>query len=171
MSDRRLVAALGKMASDNEHERAIGLKAATALLEKRGVSWPQVAEMITGKTLAEMTAPASRKAPPRGRGAGRPASATSQAPPSRPGRLDRADIPARITGKVKILEETAEGLVIEMMGSGWWGPMLARHATQQSSLRIAADRRNPRSATVITAYGSGAPMAEVIDVRVIFPGT
>jgi hypothetical protein len=168
MSDRRLVAALGKMSSDNEHERIIGLNAATAILKERGITWAQVAEMITGRTLADMTAPEGVRNPVRPNPEPKPREPSQ---PHRPGRLQGGDIPAKITGKVRIVSEDKEGLLVEMMGSGWWGPMRATAEGHVSSLKLAADPRNPRDATVITAHRGGDAITDIIDVKVRFAGT
>ena len=163
MTDRRLVAAMGKMGGDNENERLIGLNAATAILKERGLTWPQVAEMITGRTLADMTAPPGSRAVPE-----REARPEERRDP--PGRVSGADIPAKVSGKVRILDEDAEGLLVEMMGAGWWGPMRVSEAGQIASVRLAADRRNPRDVTVITAHRGGDAVVDVVDVKVRFAG-
>lgn len=163
MTDRRLVAAMGKMGADNENERLIGLTAATAILKARGLSWPDVAEMITGRTLADITAPEGSRISPQAQ----PAASGREKPP---GRLSGAAIPAKITGRVRILEEGPGLIIVDMMGTDWWGPMRVSQPKQIENVRLAADRGNPREITVITAHAGGDAIVDVIDVKVRFAG-
>lgn len=75
MTDKRLAAIMGMMERDNDAEALNAMRHATRLLKARGMSWTQVAEMITGRALGDMMAPDGLQRPA---GGPRGASADSQ---------------------------------------------------------------------------------------------
>ena len=176
MSDKRLVAALGKMTSDNENERVIGMNAVALLLKKRNLTWVDLAEKITGRTVAEMTAPSgSRKRPkPTAEPPPPPRPQPASPPPRRGGtrrHLSGADIPVRIRGKIRISNSSSDGLVVEMVGVDSWGPMRATNPTIMGHIRRASSTRDPRDVTVITTPGNEVEPPHIIDVRIHYAGT
>lgn len=61
MSDKRLAAALAKIDSESDGETLTAARMATKMLKDRGLSWSDVAELITSRSLGEMMAPAGKQ--------------------------------------------------------------------------------------------------------------
>ena len=165
MSDKRLTAALCKMAGDNDHEALNALRMATTMLADRGSSWAKIAEMLTGRQLGDIMAPAGRQTPTPSAsndpwsdmfadifgGAGGRTAAQPQPRPRASKFHTAREIPAYLWGTVHIVDERAwsggDMLIVNIHdrnGVDVYGPMTIFDAALSKQARAAADRHDPQ---------------------------
>lgn len=170
MSDKRLTAALAKIAVENDGEALAAARIATKLLADRGLKWTDVAQMITGKTIADVMV-ADGLRPDAATPTANPftdifsgfAAAAGWSKPAEPVRTKRAtryvigaEIPAHLYGAVRIDDEGkwrgGDMLTVSITnvdGTEQYGPIRVFDDAICADLRKAADRNDPQIVTVV----------------------